>query len=48
MLREAAERRIVAARKKKWTEYRQAKETVLRKPMRRVRANCRHSDNDKK
>jgi hypothetical protein len=48
MLREAADRRIVAARKKKWTEYRQAKETALGKPMRRVRANCLHSDNGSK
>jgi hypothetical protein len=39
MLRELAQRRIVAARKKKWAEYRQAKETALGKPMRRVRAN---------
>jgi hypothetical protein len=44
MLREAALRRIAAARKKKWAEYRQAKEAALGKPMRRVRANCRHSD----
>ena len=35
MLREAALRRIVAARKKKWVEYRQAKETALGRPMRR-------------
>lgn len=41
MLREASLRRIVAARKKKWVEYRQAKETALGKPIRRVRANCR-------
>jgi hypothetical protein len=32
-------RRIVAARKKKWVEYRQAKEASLGKPMRRVGAN---------
>ena len=36
MLREAAERRIVAARKKNWADYRQAKETALGKPMRRI------------
>jgi hypothetical protein len=48
MLREAAQRRIVAARKKKWAEYRRAKEAALGKPMRRVRANCRHSDNGSK
>jgi hypothetical protein len=40
MLREAAQRRIVAARKKQWAEYRQAREAALGKPMRRVRANC--------
>jgi hypothetical protein len=40
MLREAAQRRIVAARKKHWVEYRQASEAVLGKPMRRVLANC--------
>jgi hypothetical protein len=45
MLREAALRRIVATRKEKWVEYRQAKETTLGRPMRRVRANCRHSGN---
>ena len=39
MLREAALRRIVAARKKKWVEYRQAKEIALGRPMRRVREN---------
>jgi len=39
MLREAAQRRIVAARKKQWEEYRQAKEAALGRPMRRVRAN---------
>jgi hypothetical protein len=32
MLREAAERRIVAARKKKWAEYRQSKESALGNP----------------
>jgi hypothetical protein len=41
MLREAAQRRIVAARKKKWAEYRQAKEAALGRPIRRVRANYR-------
>jgi hypothetical protein len=40
MLREAAQRRIVAARKKQWAGYRQAREATLGKPMRRVRANC--------
>ena len=40
MLREAAQRRIVAARKKHRAEYRQAKEAALGKPMRRVRADC--------
>ena len=45
MLREAALRRIVATRKEKWVEYRQAKETTLGRPMRRFRANCRHSGN---
>ena len=35
MLREAAERRIVAARKKNWAEYRLAKEAASGKPMRR-------------
>jgi hypothetical protein len=39
MLREAAQRRIVAARKRKWAEYRQAKEAALARPIRRVRAN---------
>jgi len=38
-LREAAQRRIVAARKKQWAEYRQAREAALGKPMRRVRTN---------
>jgi hypothetical protein len=41
MLREAAQRRIVADRKKKWAECRQAKETALGKPMRRLRTNRR-------
>ncbi|MBZ5625478.1 MAG: helix-turn-helix domain-containing protein [Acidobacteriia bacterium] len=45
MLREAGQRRIVAARKKQWAEYRQAREAALGKPMRRVRASCRRSDN---
>jgi hypothetical protein len=48
MLKVAAVRRIVATRKKKWAEYRQAKETALGKPMRRVRANCRPSDDGSK
>ena len=38
MLRDAARQRIVAARKQRWAEYRQAKETALGKPLRRVRA----------
>ena len=46
MLKEAAEHRIVAARKQRWAEYRRAREIELRKPMRRVRANCRRSEND--
>jgi hypothetical protein len=46
MLRDAAQRRIVAARKKQWVEYRQAKEIALGKPMRRVRADCQHPGND--
>ena len=41
MLREQAQRRIEAARKKKWAEYRPARETALGKPMRRARPNCR-------
>lgn len=41
ILRQEAQRRIIAARKRKWTEYRRAKETALGRPMRRVRANCR-------
>jgi hypothetical protein len=45
MLRETALRRIVATRKKKWAEYRQAREIALGKPMRRLRANCGHSGN---
>jgi len=48
MLRDASLRRLVTVRKKKWVEYRQAKETALGRPMRRVRANCRHSDNGSK
>jgi hypothetical protein len=36
MLREAALRRIVAARKRKWLEYKKAKETASGKPIRRV------------
>jgi hypothetical protein len=41
MLREQALRRTEAARKKKWEEYRAARETALGKPMRRARPNCR-------
>jgi len=41
MLREQAQRRIEAAHKKKWEEYRAARETALGKPMRRARPNCR-------
>jgi hypothetical protein len=41
MLREQAQRRIEAAQKKKWEEYRLARETALGKPMRRARPNCR-------
>jgi hypothetical protein len=41
MLREAAHRRIVAAKKNQWADYRQAREAALGKPMRRVRANYR-------
>ena len=37
MLREAALRRIVAARKKQWVAYRQAREIALARPMRRQR-----------
>ncbi len=40
MLGEAARRHIVDTRKRQWAEYRQAKETALGKPMRRIRANC--------
>ena len=39
MLREESQRRIIAATKKKWAEYRLAKEAALGKPIRRVRAN---------
>jgi hypothetical protein len=42
MLREAALRRIVAARRRKWPEYRQAKETASGKRIRRVGADRRH------
>ena len=44
-LRDAAQRRIVAARKERWGEERHAKENALSKPMRRVHANCKHSGN---
>jgi hypothetical protein len=40
MLREAAQSRIVAARKKQWEEYRQAREAALGRLLRRVRVNC--------
>ena len=40
MLRKQAQRRIKAARKKRWAEYRLAKEAASGKPMRRVRVNC--------
>ncbi len=39
MMREEAQRRIEAARKRKWAEYRLAKERALGRPMRRIRAN---------
>jgi hypothetical protein len=39
-LKEEAHCRIRAARKKRWAEYREAKETAVGKPVRRVRANC--------
>ena len=48
MLREAASRRIIAARKTKWTEYRQAKESASGRPLRRVRAIYRNIDNGSK
>jgi len=41
MLRQHAQNHIVADRKQRWAEYRQAKETALGKPIRRVRAHCR-------
>jgi hypothetical protein len=37
ILREAAKRRILADRKKRWAKYRLAKEAALGKPLRRVR-----------
>jgi hypothetical protein len=40
MLREAAQSRIVAARKKQWAERRQAREAALGRALRRVRVNC--------
>jgi hypothetical protein len=40
MLREAAQSRIVTARKKQWEEYRHAREAALGRPLRRVRLNC--------
>lgn len=39
-LRQESQRRMRAARKQKWAEFRLAKETALGKPMRRVRADC--------
>ena len=48
MLREQAQCRIDASRKRRWTEYRLAKEAALGRPIRRVRANLRHSDNGEK
>ena len=48
MLQEQAQRRIKSARKKRWAEYRQAKEAALGKLMRRVRADSRHSGNGSK
>ncbi len=39
MLREVAQRRVEAARKRKWAEYRLAKERALGRPMRRICAN---------
>jgi hypothetical protein len=39
MMREVAERRIVADRKKRWAKYGLAKETASGEPMRRVRLN---------
>jgi hypothetical protein len=41
MLREHAQRRIVAARKQHWAEHRRARETALGKPIRRVRVKHR-------
>jgi len=38
MLKQQAQRRIKIYRKKRWAEYRQAKEIALGKPLRRVRA----------
>jgi len=41
MLREEVRRRIKADKKKRWAEYRRAREAASGKPMRRVRANFR-------
>lgn len=38
MLREAAQRRIEAARKRKWAEYKLTRETASERPVRRMRA----------
>jgi TniQ len=43
MLKQQAQCRIVAARKKQWEEYRQAREAALGRPLRRVRASCKLS-----
>jgi hypothetical protein len=43
MLREEAQCRIRAARKKRWADFRLAKESALGRPIRRVRADSRHS-----
>jgi hypothetical protein len=47
-LREVAQRRIVADRKKRWAEYRQAKEEALGRPIRRVRPKHGHSEGESK
>ena len=44
MLREESQRRIKAARKQKWAEFRLAKESAPGRPMRRVRSDSRESD----
>ena len=45
MLRKLAQLRIKAYKKKLWAERRLAKEKALGRPLRRVRAKCRHSGN---